>query len=50
MELVIVGDGSTDRTREIMAGLQDEHIVTCQHASNRGAGTAIRTACAGGCR
>ena len=40
MELVIVDDGSTDRTREILAGFQHEHIVTCHHASNGGKGAA----------
>jgi dolichol-phosphate hexosyltransferase len=44
MELVIVDDGSTDGTREILAGLHDERVVTHRHASNRGKGAAIRTA------
>ena len=44
MELVVVDDGSTDETPHILAGLQDEHVVTCRHPSNRGKGAAIRTA------
>jgi hypothetical protein len=44
MELIIVDDGGTDRTREVLVGFQHEHIVTCRHASNRGKGAAIRTA------
>jgi hypothetical protein len=43
-ELVIVDDGSTDQTPEILASLEDEHIVRCAHTSNRGKGAAIRTA------
>jgi hypothetical protein len=44
MELVIVDDGSADRTPTILAGLQDERIVTRRHVSNRGKGAAVRTA------
>ena len=44
MELVIVDDGSVDSTPQILAGLQDERLVTRRHARNRGKGTAIRTA------
>jgi glycosyltransferase involved in cell wall biosynthesis len=44
MELVIVDDGSTDGTREILAGLEDERTVRLRHPSNRGKGAAIRTA------
>jgi dolichol-phosphate hexosyltransferase len=44
MELVVVDDGSTDTTPQILAGLQDERIVVCRHVRNRGKGAAIRTA------
>jgi dolichol-phosphate hexosyltransferase len=44
LELVIVDDGSTDQTPQILAGVQDERVVTCRHASNRGKGAAIGTA------
>jgi dolichol-phosphate hexosyltransferase len=44
MELVVVDDGSTDQTWEILFGLEDERVVRCQHPRNRGKGAAIRTA------
>jgi glycosyltransferase involved in cell wall biosynthesis len=44
MELVVVDDGSTDTTPQILAGVQDERIVVCRHVRNRGKGAAIRTA------
>jgi glycosyltransferase involved in cell wall biosynthesis len=43
-ELVVVDDGSTDRTPEILAGLEPERIVRRRHPSNRGKGAAIQTA------
>ena len=44
MELVVVDDGSTDQTPQILAGLQGEQLVTCRHPTNRGKGAAVRTA------
>ena len=44
VELVIVDDGSRDRTREILAGVDDTRIVVHHHARNAGKGAAIRTA------
>jgi glycosyltransferase involved in cell wall biosynthesis len=44
MELVVVDDGSTDQTWEILSGLESERIVRCRHPRNRGKGAAIRTA------
>ena len=43
-ELVIVDDGSRDRTAEILGGLHDERIRVVLHPRNKGKGAAIRTA------
>ena len=48
IELVIVNDGSTDGSRELIDELaaEDERIVAIHHDRSRGKGTAIRTAIA----
>ena len=45
-ELIIVDDGSSDRTREILAGLDAEkyHAKIYYHDKNQGKGAALRTA------
>jgi glycosyltransferase involved in cell wall biosynthesis len=43
-ELVIVDDGSRDRTAEILNGLHDERLRVVLHPRNKGKGAAIRTA------
>ncbi|HMW91731.1 MAG TPA: glycosyltransferase family 2 protein [Candidatus Obscuribacter sp.] len=45
-ELIIVDDGSSDRTREILAGLDAEkyHAKIYYHEKNQGKGAALRTA------
>jgi dolichol-phosphate hexosyltransferase len=43
-ELIVVDDGSTDRTGELLAGLHDDQLVVHHHANNRGKGAALRTA------
>jgi SAM-dependent methyltransferase len=46
LELVVVDDGSTDRSLEILQDLArgDDRIVVVRHPVNRGKGAAIRTA------
>ncbi len=43
-ELIVVDDGSTDRTPQILARLQAQHgIIVLRHEQRRGKGTALRT-------
>ncbi len=44
VELVIVDDGSTDGTREILAGVDDPRVRLVPHEKNKGKGAAIMTA------
>jgi len=44
IELIVVDDGSTDRTREILADTDDPRIRTILHDHNQGKGAAIMTA------
>lgn len=43
-EIIIVNDGSKDRTREKLDSIKDPHIKIIHHEKNRGKGMAIRTA------
>jgi dolichol-phosphate hexosyltransferase len=45
-ELVVVDDGSSDRTGEILARCDDPRMRAITHARNQGKGAAIRTAVA----
>jgi len=44
IELVVVDDGSTDRTREILAAMDDTRMRVILHQRNQGKGAAIMTA------
>lgn len=46
MELVVVDDGSADRTAEVLARLHDPRLVAHRHDRNHGKGAAIRSAAA----
>lgn len=42
-QVVIVDDGSTDGTRDLIAGLSDERVSVIMHEWNQGKGAALRT-------
>lgn len=43
-ELIIVDDGSGDRTKEILTKIKDDNTILLSHRHNQGKGRAIRTA------
>ena len=44
LEVVVVNDGSTDATGELLTAVNDRRVTVVQHPRNRGKGAAIRTA------
>lgn len=43
-EIIVVDDGSTDGTRDLLSQIQKDGIVVLHHERNQGKGAAIRTA------
>lgn len=43
-EIIVVNDGSADRTADVVKGFKDERINLINHSSNRGVGAARNTA------
>jgi glycosyltransferase involved in cell wall biosynthesis len=43
-ELIVVDDGSTDKTSRILAELDDHRVLVHRHPANRGKGAALRSA------
>lgn len=43
-EIIIINDGSTDESKEILDKIRDENIKVMHHSQNLGKGAAIRTA------
>jgi len=43
-ELIVVDDGSTDKTSRILSELDDDRLIVYHHPTNRGKGAALRSA------
>ena len=46
IELIVVDDGSTDRTGVLLSQINDERLIVHRHELNQGKGTALRSAAA----
>jgi dolichol-phosphate hexosyltransferase len=46
LELIVVDDGSRDRTSELIASIHDPRLLHLRHETNRGKGAALRTGAA----
>jgi dolichol-phosphate hexosyltransferase len=46
MELIVIDDGSTDATPDLVASIDDPRVVVLRHPANRGKGAAVLTAAA----
>ncbi len=46
-EIIVVNDGSTDRTGEILSRIADPRVTVIEHAENRGKGAAVRSGLVG---
>jgi dolichol-phosphate hexosyltransferase len=44
IELIVVNDGSTDRTGSLLSQLKSERVITREHTTNQGKGAALRLA------
>lgn len=44
IELIIVNDGSTDKTEMLLSQLEDDRLIVYRHQVNQGKGAALRTA------
>ncbi len=43
MQVIVVDDGSTDGTRELLEGWREYELLVVSHSRNRGKGAAVRT-------
>ena len=42
-EIIVVDDGSTDESAEILKGIENERVIVLQHPYNKGNGMAVKT-------